>query len=412
MTRVLFVHQNFPGQFKHLAREMSGWPGFEVLCLGDAANLKKSPPGPGYKLLGYVARPRRKTTSHHYLGDFETAIRRGQDVVRALKQLRAHGFVPDLVIGHPGWGELLFVKDEFPNAKLIAYFEYFYRFEGGDVGFDPEFKPGRDARFKARIRNSAQLHALSACEAGISPTIWQRSTYPAYEQSRIRIIHEGFDCDALRPNAEASFILPDGRRLTRNDIVVSYVSRRLEPYRGFHVFMRALPDLQRRLPNAQFVVIGADGVCYGAPPRPPFKSYREMLMQEVGSRLDMSRVHFVGWQPYQNYCALLQITRLHLYWTYPFVLSWSMLEAMACGAPVLASSTPPVVEVIRDGENGFTFDFFDREALVERASAILHDDVEPVRRAARHLIETRYSFRKKALPVYTGLIGEVLSAPK
>lgn len=410
--RILFIHQNFPGQFKLLAAWLAQQPGFEVLGLGDAANLAGKGRMYSFPVLGYKARPRTKAPGHHYLASFETAIRRGQDVIRACQEIRAKGFVPDLIIGHPAWGELLFVKEVFPDVRLIAYFEFFYRPVGADVGFDPEFPSTLDDRYKLRIRNSTQLHALAECGAGISPTAWQRSTYPAREQPRISVIHEGIDLDMVRADPTATFRLADGRTLTRNDKVITFVSRQLEPYRGFHVFMRALPDLQRSIPDAQFVIVGGDGVSYGARPTPPHATFREKLLAEVGERIDPARTHFVGRLPYADYLRLMQISRLHIYLTYPFVLSWSMLEAMACAAPVLGSATPPVQEVIRDGENGYLFDFFDRDQLVERAVDIVGQDqaqTDAVRRAARREIESRYSFAQHSLPAYRQLIEEKMA---
>ena len=405
--RVLCVHQNFPGQFKHLAPWLLR-QGHEVVGLGDAENIAGRNARSPFPVLAYKGRKSERSSVHHYLRSTETAVRRGQDVARACMDLRAKGFVPDLVVGHPAWGEMLFLRDVFPDAKQLSYFEFFYRAQGADVGFDPEFPATLDTGFKLRIRNSTQIHALSEADAGISPTQWQRSTYPARDQARIRVIHEGFDLGVLKPDPDARFRLPDGRELTRSQPVVTFVSRQLEPYRGFHVFMRALPELQRRLPGVQFVIVGADGVSYGSAPPAPHACYREMLLAEVGGRLDLARTHFVGRISYADYLSLMQLSRLHIYYSYPFVLSWSMLEAMACGAPVLGSATPPVQEMIRDGDNGWLFDFFDRDQMVEKAVGAMSADNAHIVASARRMIEERFSFEDHSLPAYLALLEELL----
>jgi glycosyltransferase involved in cell wall biosynthesis len=345
------------------------------------------------------AHPKKdNAATHHYLRDFETHVRRGQSVVRACIELRKRGFEPDVVLAHPGWGEGLFLRDVYPKARLLKYFEYYYQADGGDVGFDPEYPAGLDDRLKTRARNSTQLHSLVACDGGISPTVWQQSRYPPEFRSKIEVIHEGVDTDAVRPDP-AAFFERDGRRFAAGDEIVTYVARNLEPYRGFHIFMRALPKLQALRPNAQVLVVGGDEVSYGRR-LPSGESYRGRLVKELGDRVDWRRVHFLGRLPYADYLKVLQVSAAHVYLTYPFVLSWSMLEAMAAGCLVIGSATPPVMEVIREGENGVLADFFDAEALARIVAAALAEPARyrAMRDAARQTAIERYDLRTRCLP--------------
>ncbi len=402
--RILFLQQNFPGQFKMLAPRLAAVPGNHVIGMGDARNIRNRPCPAGVDVVAYKSLPRQNLSSHHYVAGFEAAVRRGQDVARACMALKARGFSPDVVVCHPAWGEALFIRDAYPEARLICYYEFFYHGEGADVGFDPEYPATLDDRLRVRIKNSVQLHALNEMDAGVSPTRWQRSRYPERLQARIDVIHEGFDLDVLSPRADASFRLADGTVLTRRDKVLTYVSRNLEPYRGFHVFMRALPDLLERCADLRVVIVGGDEVSYGVRPAAPYANYREQLLAEIGGRLAPARVSVMGRIPYADYISLMQVSSLHVYLTYPFVLSWSMLEAMACGAPVLASATAPVTEFIKDGRNGRLFDFFDRRALIDTALAMLENPQDQLRRQARESVLSGFRFEEHALPRWRRLV--------
>jgi glycosyltransferase involved in cell wall biosynthesis len=399
MTRFLFIHQNFPGQFRHVARALADDPRHQVVGLGDAANLHGRPQlHPKVRTVEYVHPKKDNPATHHYLRDFETHLRRGQSVVRACVELRKQGFEPDVVAAHPGWGEGLFLRDVYPKARLLKYFEYYYQAAGGDVGFDPEYPASLDDALKTRVRNSTQLHSLVACDAGISPTNWQLSRFPAELRSKIKVIHEGVDTDAVRPDPAAVFER-DGRRFVAGDETVTYVARNLEPYRGFHVFMRSLPKLQALRPNARVLVVGGDEVSYGRR-LPEGESYRTKYMQELGDRVDWRRVHFLGRLPYAEYVKVLQVSAAHVYLTYPFVLSWSMLEAMAAGCLVIGSATPPVMEVIREGGNGVLADFFDADALARIVASALDDPARyrALRDAARKTVVERYDLKTRCLP--------------
>lgn len=362
--KVLFIHQNFPGQFRHVAAYLARQPGIETLAIGR----EKAPGMNGVRMLRYRQPRAAGQATHPYARTFENGVLHGQQVLRALLSLKHRGYQPDVVIAHPGWGESLYVKQVFPGCRLIHFCEFYYHTEGADAGFDPEFPLSPDSAATTVSRNALHLLNLEQCDLGIAPTHWQRSLFPAIYHDKIQVIHEGIDVDALGPDPHATLPLPNGKTLRAGDPVVTYVARNLEPYRGFHRFMRALPELLRVHPACQVVVVGGDEVSYGKPPEGA-PNWRSKLVQE--NPVDPERVHFLGKLPYAMYRRVLQVSAVHVYLTYPFVLSWSLLESLACGCLVVASDTAPVREAIRHGENGWLVDFFDGKALVERITQAL-----------------------------------------
>ena len=356
--RLLFVHQNFPGQFPHLAPAMAR-RGHDVLALTDQANGR-----PALVKVARYATPEKPTVSHSLGRTYAEMAERGWLAARGARALRdRHGYVPDVILGHSGWGETLFLREIWPSATLLVYAELMYRTRGHDVGFDEEISPGTDeARVSTVARSAHLIQAMLQADAGICPTRYQADSFPPELRGKLTVIHDGIDTGTVRPNPTATLALPNGRVLKAGDEVLSYVSRSLEPYRGFHVFMRALPRILAERPEAQVVVVGGDGVSYGSKPRDA-DSWKARALAELGDRLPLDRVHFLGRVPYADYLSIMQLTRVHCYLTYPFVLSWSLTEAMAAGALVVASDNEPVREVVRDGVNGRLVPFFDREAL-------------------------------------------------
>jgi len=405
--KILFIHQHFPGQYRHVAAALARTPGWEVVALGDTPNIKQRPAIPGVRLAGYGTPATASPRTHHYVKSLESAVRRGQMVVRACLELKKRGFVPDAIYAHPGWGEALFLKDVFPDARLTLYCEFYYRAKGADVAFDPEFPATLDDIFRVRIKNAASLLSLEAADSGISPTRWQRDAFPRFFRERIALVHEGVDTELLKPEPKAEVVLAGKDvTLTPRDEVITYVARNLEPYRGFHIFMRALPELVRRRPNAHVLIVGGEGVSYGEQ-LPKGETYKKKLLDEVGKDLDLNRVHFLGQVPYATLVRIYQISSAHVYLTYPFVLSWSVLEAMSAGCPVVASRTAPVEEVISDGNNGFLTDFFDKAALVARVEEVLArgKDTSKVRERARRTVVENYDLRRICLPRHLKLLG-------
>jgi len=403
----LFIHQNFPAQYQHIVRELAAQPQHQVYFLTQPNQNSMA----GVYKVSYPADKRGAINCHAYSAELDRAINTGATVAEACRELRDKGFRPDLIVGHSGWGETLFVKDVFPEAPLLANFEFYYHARGVDVGFDPEFVSLFNDPSRLRTRNGVNLLAFQSADWGHSATAWQRSLYPPEMQSRLSILHEGVNTDVIRPQPAARFTLPGSKRvLTRRDEVVTYVARNLEPYRGFHMFMRALPQLLKRRKHTQVVIVGGDGVSYGAPP-PPRSTFREMMLQEIGAKLDLSRVHFVGTLEYREYLKLLQVSAAHVYLTYPFVLSWSFIEAMASGCLIIGSATPPVLEVLQHGKNGLTVDFFAYKKLATLIESALEepDEMQALRKAARHTAVTRFDLKRLVLPRWQALFDDLVN---
>jgi len=388
--RILLVHQNFPGQFRRIGRVWSQQPGWDVLGLG-----RDTAPGmDDVRWLTYRLHRAGAKEQHPYLRQMEGAVLHGQASARVLIKLKQQGWQPDAILAHPGWGETLYVRDIFPQARLIHFCEWYYGKDHGtpdsDVGFDPEFPTTFDTLAKLRTWNALHNLNLEHCDVGVSPTQWQRSRHPAIYQDKIALAHEGIDTDLLRPDPGAHLTLPNGHTVKAGDPVITYVARNLEPYRGFHTFMRALEKVQKAHPRCHTIIVGGDDVSYGQKPSDA-AHWREKMLREVS--LDASRTHFMGKLPYDTYRKVLQVSAAHVYLTYPFVLSWSMLEAMASGCLLIGSRTGPVQEVIQDGENGLLVDFFDTGAMADRiVEALDHQAaLQPLRDAAQRTVAAHYS---------------------
>ena len=394
---IVFIHQNFPAQFRHIAQTLVAEGKHSVIAICDA----KAPGLEGVERIQYSPARGNTANQHHYLISTETHIIRGQAVASTLLNLKNQGLSPDYIVAHVGWGEGIFCKDIFPNVPLITFFEFYYHAQGADVGFDPEMPVTMDDALRIRVKNISNLLSLEASDVGISPTAWQRSLYPEAFQHKIKLIHEGINTDIAVPDPEAWLSLSNSLILTRAVEVVTFVARNLEPYRGFHHFMRAVEIICKSRPNAHILIVGGDDISYGRPPSGS-KNWREHMLKEVS--VDTHRVHFLGKLPYQHYLNVLQISSAHVYLTVPFVLSWSMLEAMSVGCVVVASNTPPVQEVIQHGENGFLVDYFSAEAIANQVIEVLNqrEQLDTIRTNARNTIIARYPL-KQGIDAYMSL---------
>jgi glycosyltransferase involved in cell wall biosynthesis len=304
---------------------------------------------------------------------FEKAVYSAQSMWRVCHKLKQSGFVPDVIYAHPGWGDGMLLKDIYPDTPYIAYMEFYYHAFGADVHFYPNEKLSPDRIAKIRLKNATNLINLSSCDWAISPTHWQAEVHPNDFHHKFSVIHEGIDTDNLTPKKNnPKLTLPNGDPLPADAEIVTYAARNFEPYRGFEQVMRSINLLMKQRPNAHFLMIGGGDVSYGSK-LPNGRTYREKMLQEID--LDETRLHWFGKLPYDEYHEVLKHSMAHIYMTIPFVLSWSLLEAMAIGCPIVASNTAPVLEVIKNGENGLLADFFSPDQIAKHVVTLLNDPV-------------------------------------
>lgn len=412
--RILIIHQNFPGQYKHLAPALVE-QGHQVFSL--TPKVDKVTKWKGVSLIPYKIKRSSSKDVHPWLSDLETKVIRAEACYRHALALKEKGLEPDVILGHHGWGEPMFLKDVWPNAKLGLYCELYHLDSGESVNFDPEFttKDLDGNKLRLRLRNLNNALHFDIGDAGISPTEFQADTFPQPFRDKISVIHDGIDTQTVKPNADAVLQVSATQSLTRDDEVITFINRNLEPYRGYHVFMRALPKLLKARPNAQVVLLGGDEVSYGSRP-PAGKTWKQIYIDEVREQIsdeDWARVHFLGRVPYEVFLSMMQVSRLHIYLTYPFVLSWSLLEAMSAEAAILASDTAPVLEAIQHNETGWLTDFFDADALVEKADALLNDKEtrERLGKAARAFVIENYDLKTQCLPKQLEWVSNLAALP-
>jgi glycosyltransferase involved in cell wall biosynthesis len=399
---VLFVHNNFPGQFRRLASAMARRPGLRVRAIG----MKSAPGLPEVPLQRYGIRGGDLAGVHSFARSFELDSRRAEEVIYAATLLKVDGFAPRLIYVHPGWGEALPLRALFPDALICTYAEFYYAASGTDIGFDPASpRYGVDGETRVVLRNASTLLSLVEADVAIAPTAWQRSVFPPELRTKIHVVHDGLDTAVLVPEHFPRKVRIAGQSFAPGDEIVTFVSRNLEPYRGFPVFMRALPEILAARPAARICILGGDDVSYGARPD-GHASWRAAVLAEMGGSLDPARVHFLGKVAYGDYLALLQLSVAHVYLTYPFVLSWSLLEAMALEKLVIASATAPVEEVIAHGRNGLLVPFFDTRGLAARVVEALAtpDAFAGIRREARRSIVEAYDFETRIWPAHLALL--------
>ena len=425
---ILFIHQNFPAQFKSLAPELANNKSYEIHTLAAKTdNTIKNPPD-------YVS-SMKNISHHHYVIDkgssskihlfaqeFETKMIRAEAVAKKCFALKESGLNPDLVIDHPGWGETFFIKEIWPNCKLLSYFEFYYNTRNSDVDFDVNEVElpltGFDLFARLRARNAPGLMSYLEADQLISPTSFQRSTAPIFLQKKIKVVHDGIDTNIIKPFKSGEINIENSHglkiNLSKKNKIITFVNRNLEPYRGYHSFMRSLPNIQKEHPDAYILIIGGDQVSYGSA-SPSGRSYKDIYLEEVKDNLvDLEKVIFLGKVDYANFLTVIGLSSVHVYLTYPFVLSWSMLEAMALESIVVGSKTGPVEEIIKDKVNGLLVDFFDINEISSTVNDVLHnpEKYKKIRKNARKTIIDKYDLKNVSLPKQLNLIKDLLNEKK
>lgn len=405
--KLLFVHQNMPGQYRELVQWLAAQKEHEILFL---TQREKAPDIPGVRTVRYKTNHTASKDAYGLSKTWETAAGNGFGAVMALRGIVSGGFVPDIVIGHVGWGEMSFFREVLPETPMIGFFEYFYSVRGGPVGFDPDDAVSEHAPYIMHGNNVVPLVNIQVVDVAHSPTWWQRNRFPSSFHDKIYVCHDGIRTDKLRPDPEANVTLGRmNRPLTTSDEVVTFMARNLETTRGFHQFMRALPLIQKARPDARVLVIGGNETSYGGKSKHP-GGLRGQMEAEVGHLLDWDRLHFIGQVPYNDYRKIIQISSCHIYLTMPFVLSWSLLESMSMEATIVASDVAPVREVMEHGETGLLVDFFDSEALATQVTSVLDRpaDYAHLGRAARAHVVENYDFLSVCLPEHIRQINALV----
>ncbi len=410
----LFVHQNFPGQYLHIVRSLQidnlAKDGTHQIVFMTEPNRNHMN---GVRKVTYARPPSISAQVHLDARDFEMATRRGVAAYKGALQIKALGFKPDIIIGHHGWGEMLNLVDVFPGVPILGYFEFYYKILGTDVNFDAEF-PMTEERFSAvRTKNGVNLLALALEQYGQTPTKWQFSTYPKWSHPQIRIIEEGVDLELCKadPEIRKKTLTVGKLKVTPKQKLVTYVARNLEPYRGFHTLMRALPDILEARPDVVVSVVGGDEISYGASPREG-GTWREVMMREVGERIDLARVHFLGKVPYEDHLALLKRSDAHVYMSYPFVASWSLREAMAASCVIVGWDTPTITEFVTHEQSGLIAPVLDPHGLAETVLRALKDSrlAARLRAGARAYAEAHLDINAY-LANYRAYIEEIVGKP-
>ena len=389
---VMFIHPNFPAQFGHIAQHLKlqkKWDATFVTSI-DTRHLNLPFNHINYRLKDNEEQPKvfYNPNSLQELMEHLFAIYRG---LRGVKQIQ-----PNLVVGHMSYGTMLYLRNLY-SCPFVGYFELLPPpFWGDGLILRKEYPPPEAIRlFNATYHALTYLH-LHAVDAAYTPTNFQKSTAPKELQDKIKVIFDGVDTEAFQPRETERPVEFRGITIPKDTRVLTYVSRGLESARGFDIFMKVAKRVCDQMDNVIVLIAGQERTFYGHELHHigKDKSFKQYVLEN--DSYDLSRIHFLGLIPIQDLIKLYNISDLHMYLTVPYVLSWSMIQAMSSGCTIVGSATPPVQEAIDDGVHGLLADFYDVDALTEKALQVLRapEEHKHLGQAARERVMERYEKTK------------------
>ncbi len=344
--RLLLVHQNFPGQFRDLAPALCDL-GHEIKAIGNS----QRPIDERIELLLYPWEKNNKLENGHRLTpEVDEWLRRGEKVGALAMALKQKGWAPDAMLAHPGWGEALMLKTVFPNTPLVIWPELWLRPEHLGIGIYDQIDVANGLYL--RLKDWLVDGAMADADIAVLPTQYQANSFPERWQHKIRVLHEGVHSKLFQQQRLRSLKINENITLDENKLVITFISRNLEPMRGFPDFMRSLPTLQKQCENLEVVIVGGDELSYSTGPNDG-RSWKEVMLDELGKELNLQKIHFFGRMPHDQLIKLYRRSNLHIYLSQAFVLSWSLLEVMACGTAVVGDDNKMLREIIEPGKNGW-----------------------------------------------------------
>ncbi len=382
----LFLHENYPGQFVHLATALASNSANRVVFITNRHDYHYWPLNGVEVRLFKIHRPPSSQT-HAYVKHLESSVLRGQSILSSIEQLLKDGYNPRFVVYHGGQGFGLFLKDILPSSVAINYAEWWFthntsRFLVENYSFNQRLSSG--------MHNTTMLLELDRCDVAVTPTQWQYSQFPEQYQSKIKIIFDGIDTRIYFPRRICGPLSLQGDEMDEalvikpSNLVVSYATRGMEPLRGFPQFMRMIPDLLSHHSNLIVVIAGRDRVAYSYPSPAKNGSWKDWLMREIEGKCDTSRIHFTGILNMGELRNLLWRTNLHVYFSGPYVTSWGLFQAAACGSPMLVNIDPCIDYVI--GKNAAKHVLLeDNSSHVTKALSILDDSFQNNYQCRSHL---------------------------